>query len=300
MTDRHWMPFYVADHVADTMHLSALEHGAYMFMILHYWRAGSLPSSEAELRRISRLSATHWRGARKNLMGFFMRDGDAYRHKRIDAEMSEANARIEAKTQQTRAATAMRWRKRGTQTESVTDCVTQTQPHPHLQPPLEKEEALSLDEFLKAYDPPINFSRPDTQQAWAETQGAHPPAPDMLAAVTAYCQWLEAQKRAYKSDYPKQHPANWLRQRKWENFAVRPSAADDRDALRALWNGAAAGLVDKIGAPSFQGYFSDAAFEPGPPARITASSPFKQSQIERNYLSKLRAIFGEDVEVVAK
>jgi uncharacterized protein YdaU (DUF1376 family) len=38
-----WMPLYVGDYIADTAHLSCAESGAYLHLIMHYWRAGSLP-----------------------------------------------------------------------------------------------------------------------------------------------------------------------------------------------------------------------------------------------------------------
>lgn len=39
---RPWMAFYVADYLADTLHLSATEHGAYLLLISHYWVHGGL------------------------------------------------------------------------------------------------------------------------------------------------------------------------------------------------------------------------------------------------------------------
>jgi len=51
-----WMPFYVADYLRDTRHLSATEHGAYMLLIMQAWtQGGLLPLDPVRLARIAGL-----------------------------------------------------------------------------------------------------------------------------------------------------------------------------------------------------------------------------------------------------
>ena len=40
MTGNAYMPFYVGDYLGDTSHLSTIEHGAYMLLLMHYWCHG--------------------------------------------------------------------------------------------------------------------------------------------------------------------------------------------------------------------------------------------------------------------
>ena len=85
---RPWMPLYVADYLADTMHLSTAQHGAYLLLIMHYWRAGSLPQDDETLARIVRATAAEWSSMRPTISALF---DDGWRHKRIERELDEAD-----------------------------------------------------------------------------------------------------------------------------------------------------------------------------------------------------------------
>jgi uncharacterized protein YdaU (DUF1376 family) len=84
---RLWMPLYVADYLADTAHLSTIEHGAYILLIMHYWTKGSLPSDDDTVRRITRLDKRQWVAHRDILASMFL---TGWRHKRIDNELAKA------------------------------------------------------------------------------------------------------------------------------------------------------------------------------------------------------------------
>lgn len=89
---RPWMPLYVADYLADTGHLSAAEHGAYLLLIMHYWQNKGLPGEETKLARIARMSAREWAAAGPTLADLF---GDNWTHGRIDKELMEAEEAYE-------------------------------------------------------------------------------------------------------------------------------------------------------------------------------------------------------------
>jgi uncharacterized protein YdaU (DUF1376 family) len=82
-----WMPFYVADYLADTGHLSTIEHGAYMLLIMHYWQKGGLPADERMIARVARMTVEQWAESREVLALMF---GDGWTHKRIDTELAKA------------------------------------------------------------------------------------------------------------------------------------------------------------------------------------------------------------------
>lgn len=93
---RPWMPLYVADYLADTRRLSTLEHGAYMLLIMDYWRNGGLPNDDKKLARIVGLTEAEWLDIRDNLAELFQ---DDWRHKRIDEELAKSEAKTERRVE---------------------------------------------------------------------------------------------------------------------------------------------------------------------------------------------------------
>jgi 5-methylcytosine-specific restriction endonuclease McrA len=83
------MPLYVADYLADTAHLNATESGAYLHLIMHYWKTGGLPQDDKQLATIAKLSMHRWTGMRPTIAEFF---SAGWRHKRVDAEIAKAEA----------------------------------------------------------------------------------------------------------------------------------------------------------------------------------------------------------------
>jgi uncharacterized protein YdaU (DUF1376 family) len=81
------MPLYVADYLGDTMHLTTLQHGAYVLLLMHYWKTGPLPDDPEALAAITRVDAKTWPAVWGKLTGFFTANGDGMLHqKRMDKE----------------------------------------------------------------------------------------------------------------------------------------------------------------------------------------------------------------------
>ena len=94
MSIRSWMPLYVADYLADTGHLSRDEHGAYLLLIMHYWRTESLPADDAQLARISKCTAAEWKRIKPTIKAFF---DDGWKHRRVEDELKRARDKYEAR-----------------------------------------------------------------------------------------------------------------------------------------------------------------------------------------------------------
>src|SRR5580658_10340504 len=84
--NRPWMPLYVGDYLGDTGHLTTAQHGAYLLLMMHYWRKGELPDDDRQLSKIAKLPLKTWCDYRATLQDFFY---DGWKHKRIDAELAK-------------------------------------------------------------------------------------------------------------------------------------------------------------------------------------------------------------------
>src|SRR6202011_6038578 len=83
--NRPWMPLYVGDYLGDTGHLTTMQHGAYLLLMMHYWRKGELPDDDRQLSKITKLPLRTWCEYRPTLQDFFH---SGWKHKRIDAELT--------------------------------------------------------------------------------------------------------------------------------------------------------------------------------------------------------------------
>ena len=84
--NRPWMPLYVGDYLGDTGHLTTAQHGAYLLLMMHYWRKGELPDDDRQLCKIAKLPLKTWCQYRATLQDFFY---EGWKHKRIDAELAK-------------------------------------------------------------------------------------------------------------------------------------------------------------------------------------------------------------------
>ena len=93
-----YMQFEVAKYLADTTHLTTLEHGAYLLLLFNYWQRGKPPAdNDARLASVVHLSNTCWIDVRTALEEFFeIKDGYWF-HDRIEDDLLKAKTFIEKK-----------------------------------------------------------------------------------------------------------------------------------------------------------------------------------------------------------
>lgn len=104
-----WMPFYVGDYLSATNRLTTEQHGAYLLILLDYWKNGSPPNDDAVLAQIARLSPPAWKKAKPALIGFFeIVDGNLVQ-KRVEKERERAADITEERSKAGKEGAAKRW-----------------------------------------------------------------------------------------------------------------------------------------------------------------------------------------------
>src|SRR5439155_22303303 len=94
-----WMPLYIADYLADTMHLSTQQSGAYLRLLMASWmRGGSLPDDDRQLAVIVKASPAEWRRLRPAVAPFFEIADGVWRQGRLVAELQRAMASYASKS----------------------------------------------------------------------------------------------------------------------------------------------------------------------------------------------------------
>ena len=213
------MPLYIGDYLADTARLTTEQHGAYLLLLMDYWRSGKLPDNDQVLAQISKLSPDAWSNAKAMLLQFFSIEDGYLVHARVEKELSKA---IENKdkfhNRATKAAEA-RWNKNATSiAKSITiaklEDVLEECPSPSPSPsPSQVNNTNTLfDKFYQNY--PKKVGKPKALQAFKKIDPDENLFFEML-------QKLEIQKSS--PQWSKNngefipHPSTWLNNRRWED-----------------------------------------------------------------------------------
>jgi uncharacterized protein YdaU (DUF1376 family) len=124
-----WMPLAIGAYLGKTMHLTTLHHGAYLLLLMDYWKRGPLPNDQPQLAAICKMDASSiaWANAWRLLGTFFeVREDGLLHNDRADAEIAKADANHSAaKEKASKAANAM-WEKKR-QKQCLTDAPSTAQ-----------------------------------------------------------------------------------------------------------------------------------------------------------------------------
>lgn len=206
------MPLWTDAYLADTRHLSAAEHGAYLLLMMEAWRrpSCSIPDDDGLLARLACMSHNEWGAAKGNVMAFWTLDAKTktWRQKRLSKE----HAFLSEKRKKNRQNSAKRWNKKENDDANgyANDMPKASQPTP-TPTPLKKEPSVPK----KGTRIPADFN-PDLDAA--VTLGLRPEVA-MVEAAKFKDYWAAASgAKGVKADWP----ATW---RNWVRSALQRQGA---------------------------------------------------------------------------
>ena len=211
------MPLHIGDYHADTTHLTRDQHGAYILLLMAYWRRGGpLPADDVRLAIITKSTVREWSKLRNVMLEFFLEKDGLWYQKRADEELVKAVARTEAKAAAGKRGAAVRWQTNSEGNgKAMTDASnshrqTDTSLPSTLIKNQESNSDISNDYFDDFYNQyPLKKAKRRAKLAYTAALKRAPPEV-ILAGVKRY-----ANER--QNDDPKftKHPATWLNADGW-------------------------------------------------------------------------------------
>ena len=108
-----WMPLDIGDYMADTLHLTTLQHGAYYLLLCHYWKSGPLPDDDNRLSAICKMDAKTWKANRSVIREFFVPNDGLLHQKRADKERAKTAKIVAERSAAGKAGAEARWQNGG-------------------------------------------------------------------------------------------------------------------------------------------------------------------------------------------
>jgi uncharacterized protein YdaU (DUF1376 family) len=102
------MPLATDAYLGDTKHLTTIQHGAYLLLLMAMWRAGgTLPDDDKLLARYAGLTGGQWARMSGTIRGFFVSSGGMISQGRLTDELNFVRQHRKTQSDNARA----RWRK---------------------------------------------------------------------------------------------------------------------------------------------------------------------------------------------
>lgn len=112
------LPLWTDAYLADTRHLSAEQHGAYLLLLMEAWRrpSCSLPDDEDMLARLACMNAERWASNRDTVMAFWKLDGR--KKEWTQSRLTDERSFVAQKSRSQRDKAVSRWQ-RGKKDDAV-------------------------------------------------------------------------------------------------------------------------------------------------------------------------------------
>ena len=220
MTSLPYMQLYISDYLADTAHLNAEQHGAYLLLLMNYWQRGKpLDNTGERLSFVARMTPEEWEDSKEILAEFFWIDGDIWTHSRIESDLDKVRERSEqASFAGKKSAVQRAFNDRSTSVQRSLN---------HKEEDKDKDiyiEQIDFDTFWNTY--PIKIGKATATKAWAKALKKATPK-EIIEGAERY-----AKDPNREAEFTA-HPATWLNGERWldSSLPVRRSRFDPKGLL---------------------------------------------------------------------
>ena len=191
MSSLPYMQLYVSDYLADTAHLNATQHGAYMLLLMNYWQRGKpLDNSNDRLAFVARLTAEEWQENKEVLSEFFQIDGETWLHTRIEIDLEKVREKSAKASFAGRSSGVQRALNHKDKDKDINKDIT------------------SFDAFWNIY--PRKVGKQDAQKSYERALRLATPE-EILQGATRFA----SDPNRVPTFTP--HPATWLNQGRWSD-----------------------------------------------------------------------------------
>ena len=208
-----WMPLYVADYLSATSRLTTEQHGAYLLLLMDYWKNGPPPDNDGVLAQITKLSPDGWSNARTMLQGYFQQQSGQWLHSRVEQELAKANHNKEVNSRRGKAGADARYGKKDAPTMLEASLVHSSSPSPSPSPSSSIEEgkpslstaklmACPQEQILKLWAKHLphlaqprsweGTRRANTKQRWNQASRPSAYSPDGYQTEAAGIKWWDS------------------------------------------------------------------------------------------------------------
>jgi len=212
-----WMPLYIGDYLADTAHLTLEESGAYLHIIMAYWRnGGPLPNDPKRMAAICKCTPKKWKMVFPSVAPFFEISESEWRHKRIDQELSSATEKSNKNKERAEKAAAARWGQLDASSNASSNAQAQLKecpspsPSPNTKPPVNNTgEQIRSPVSETAVAPPRENPPPSIaglackairEAGIADTNPSHPTLAALLDAGATVQEFADAARECVARD----------------------------------------------------------------------------------------------------
>ncbi|WP_218239550.1 DUF1376 domain-containing protein [Pseudomonas sp. Choline-02u-1] len=217
-----YMQFYVADYLADTTHLTAEEHGAYMLLLFSYWQTGK-PLRIDRLATVARIPNERWPSVADTLSEFFHVTETHWVQFRVEADLEAVNSKVvtasNAGKASARAKALKKQQELNDRSTNVDDTLQRNGNHKDTDTDTDKNKNNTppmvddlFPKFWKMY--PNKKGKAAAEKAWKKlkvTADLFGQIAEGLAAQVVCEAWVKDGGQFIP------HPATWLNGKRWED-----------------------------------------------------------------------------------